>query len=171
VVTEPHQVLNTLDPGAAAAVLERCCGARRWVAAMLARRPFPSHGALLEAAEQEWQRMERPDLLEAFGHHPRIGASLDELRARFPATSAWSRQEQRQVEVASDAELEALAAGNQSYQARFGFIFIVCATGKSAGEMLALLQARLANPPALELATAAAEQAKITRLRLEQVGA
>jgi 2-oxo-4-hydroxy-4-carboxy-5-ureidoimidazoline decarboxylase len=163
-------VINALDRGGAAAVLGRCCGARRWVEAMLARRPFPSDGALLDAAEQEWQGMERADLLEAFAHHPPIGASLDDLRARFPATSSWSRQEQAQVEGASDAVLEALRAANQAYQARFGFIFIVCATGKSAGEMLALLQARLSNPAERELAVAAAEQAQITRLRLQKVG-
>jgi 2-oxo-4-hydroxy-4-carboxy-5-ureidoimidazoline decarboxylase len=165
----PHEVLNGLSEEAARAALERCCGARRWVHAMAARRPFASTAALQEAAAQEWERLDRADVLEAFAHHPRIGADVNELRARFAATSAWASEEQAQVKRASETVLEALRAANLAYERRFGFIFIVCASGKGADEMLALLQGRLPNPPDVELGIAAAEQAKITRLRLDKL--
>jgi 2-oxo-4-hydroxy-4-carboxy-5-ureidoimidazoline decarboxylase len=168
-VAEPHAVLNALAEAEARAALERCCGARRWVAAMLSRRPFPSTAALHAAAEEVWAALARADFLEAFAHHPPIGASVEELRARFASTGAWASQEQGGVKDAGESVLEALRAGNAAYQARFGYIFIVCATGKSAGEMLALLQARLQNPPEVELQRAAAEQARITRLRLDKL--
>jgi 2-oxo-4-hydroxy-4-carboxy-5-ureidoimidazoline decarboxylase len=168
-MAEPHEVLNGLAPEAARAALTRCCGAGRWTVAMLARRPFASTPALHEAAAEQWQRLERADLLEAFAQHPRIGASVEDLRARFASTSAWASDEQAGVQAAGTAVLEALRTANAAYERRFGFIFIVCASGKSAGEMLALLEARLPNPPELELGVAAAEQAKITRLRLEKL--
>jgi 2-oxo-4-hydroxy-4-carboxy-5-ureidoimidazoline decarboxylase len=165
----PHEVLNGLPEEAARAALERCCGSASWVNAMAARRPFASTAALHAAAAQEWDRLDRADILEAFAHHPRIGADVNELRARFGATSAWASEEQAQVKQAAEAVLEALRTANLAYQRRFGFIFIVCATGRSADEMLALLEARLPNPPDVELGVAAAEQAKITRLRLEKL--
>jgi 2-oxo-4-hydroxy-4-carboxy-5-ureidoimidazoline decarboxylase len=149
--------------------LERCCGANRWVAGMLAARPFDDDGALFEAADSVWATLDRDDYLEAFSHHPRIGASLAELRARFPSTSSWSSQEQAGVGAAEERTLEALRAANAAYLERFGYIFIVCASGKSADEMLALLLERLNNAPDDELRVAAAEQAKITRLRLEKL--
>jgi 2-oxo-4-hydroxy-4-carboxy-5-ureidoimidazoline decarboxylase len=166
---EPHEVLNELSIEAARDALERCCGAGRWVDAMLGRRPFASTAALQTAAAEEGARLDRADLLEAFAHHPRIGTSVEDLRARFATTGAWASEEQAGVKQAGAAVLEALAAANVAYERRFGFIFIVCATGKSAGEMLALLEARLPNPPERELAIAAGEQAKITRLRLEKL--
>jgi 2-oxo-4-hydroxy-4-carboxy-5-ureidoimidazoline decarboxylase len=113
--------------------------------------------------------MERADILEAFSHHPEIGGDLDALRARFPTTAAWSTSEQSAVTDADRETLEALRDGNAAYRERFGHLFIVCATGKSAQEMLALLRARLANDPEAELRVAAAEQARITRLRLEKL--
>lgn len=167
-MTQPHRVLNTLDVDSARAELTRCCGSSRWVMALLERRPFSSDAALFAAADEIWAALGRDDWLEAFAHHPRIGASLAELRARFPTTSDWSGEEQADVSRADDRTLEALATANAQYLARFGYIFIVCATGKSAPEMLELLQARLVNPPDVELRIAAAEQAKITRLRLEK---
>ena len=168
--TEPHQVLNGLPAEDARAALARCCGASAWITAMLARRPFASSAALHAAADEIWARLGRSDILEAFAHHPQIGANLDELRARFAATSAWATQEQGGVALAHESVLSALRAGNLAYQQRFGYIFIVCASGKSAAEMLALLQARLPNPPERELGLAAAEQAKITHLRLDKLG-
>lgn len=168
---EPHLVLNALGEAAAAAALERCCGSQRWVAAMLKERPFTSSSALYARAEQIWNGLGAADQLEAFAHHPQIGEDLAALRERFASTHTLSAREQAGVTAADDATLLALRDGNRAYRARFGFIFIVCATGKSANEMLALLEQRLSRDPATELAQAAAEQAKITRLRLEGLGA
>lgn len=161
--------LDGLPEAEAEAALTRCCGASRWVAGMLARRPFGDGPRLLDAAEQAWAGLERADILEAFDHHPRIGANLDALRDKFSATANWSASEQSTVAAADEATLVRLRDGNLAYEARFGYIFIVCATGKSAAQMLALLEQRLTHDPAQELAIAAAEQAKITRLRLEKL--
>jgi 2-oxo-4-hydroxy-4-carboxy-5-ureidoimidazoline decarboxylase len=154
---------------AAREALTRCCGAQRWVEAMLARRPFESTPALFEAAEAIWQGLSRDDYLEAFSHHPRIGDSLSELAKRFARTASMAAREQAKVAQADQATLLALRDENQRYFERFGFIFIVCATGKSAQEMLELLRERCSNDAARELAIAAEEQAKITALRLAQL--
>ena len=132
---------------------------------MLARRPFGSQGALLTAARDEWWALTEADWLEAFSHHPRIGDRAA-LEARFPQTHDLSAKEQSGIGIAGADVLEALAKANNDYFERFGFIFIVCATGKSAGEMLALLLARLQNDRATELRNAAEEQAEITASRL-----
>ena len=163
---ELHQKLNALDDNAATTALTRCCGAGRWVTGMLAARPFASDEAVFEAADRIWRALGRADYLEAFAHHPRIGADLEALRARFAATADWSRREQAGAAGADSETLSALQAGNLAYEAHFGYLFIVCATGKTAREMLSLLEARRDNPPDVELAVAAGEQAKITRLRL-----
>ena len=168
-MAEPHEVLNGLPADEARAALARCCGAARWVNGMMKRRPFASSGDLHAAADEIFATLGEDDLREAFAHHPRIGANVDELRARFAATSAWAGAEQAGAVGADEAVLEALRAGNLAYEQRFGFLFIVCATGKSAAEMLALLRARLSNRPEVELPLAAAEQAKITHLRLEKL--
>jgi 2-oxo-4-hydroxy-4-carboxy-5-ureidoimidazoline decarboxylase len=161
--------LNALPPSEARSVLQRCCGAARWVEAMLQRRPFPSPAALLNEADVVWRQLTAVDFLEAFSHHPEIGASLDELRRKFAATAELSLGEQAGALSASEATLSALRSQNQAYRARFGYSFIVCATDKTASEMLHLLQGRLGNAPEVELGVAAAEQAKITRLRLEKL--
>ncbi|MEM6996613.1 MAG: 2-oxo-4-hydroxy-4-carboxy-5-ureidoimidazoline decarboxylase [Myxococcota bacterium] len=163
------QILDGLDREAATAALTRCCGARRWVEGMVARRPFGHDEALMVAADEVWAGMERADILEAFTHHPEIGASLEALREKFAPTAGWSGSEQAGVGEAGEDTLRALRDGNVAYRERFGFIFIVCATGKSAEQMLALLHARLPNEPAVELPLAAAEQAKITKLRLAKL--
>lgn len=168
-MTEPHVVLNALSESEATSALTRCCGATRWVDAMLARRPYVSTPALLEAADEVWSGLHRVDYLEAFSHHPQIGADLAKLRQRFVNTADWSGHEQAGVQAASEATLVALRDGNVLYFARYGYIFIVCATGKSADEMLALLRARLGNSVEDELVLAAGEHAKITRLRLEKL--
>jgi 2-oxo-4-hydroxy-4-carboxy-5-ureidoimidazoline decarboxylase len=159
---------NALDDGRAAEELTRCCGASRWTDFMLKGRPFKSRDAVLRAAEANWSVMGARDWLEAFEHHPRIG-DKDALREKFAKTAAWAAGEQAGAAAADDATLEALAAGNAEYEDKFGFIFIVCATGKSAREMLDLLNARLPNLREAELKLAAAEQAKITKLRLEKL--
>lgn len=166
---ETVERLNRLAPADARGVLARCCGASRWVEGMLAARPFASASALFARAEAVWSALEPRDYLEAFSHHPEIGQSLDELRRRFAGTATLSEAEQAGAKDASEQTLVALAQGNRAYRERFGYTFIVCATGKSAAEMLAILRERLASEPELELRAAAAEQAKITRLRLEKI--
>jgi 2-oxo-4-hydroxy-4-carboxy-5-ureidoimidazoline decarboxylase len=146
-------------------VLTACCGSARWVEAMLGRRPFASEDAALAAARHEWFLLSTDDWREAFSHHPQIG-DRESLRARFPLTHPLSAREQASVAVAGDALLDSLADGNVRYQQRFGYIFIVCATGKRPDEMLALLEARLQNDPDTEIRIAAEEQARITAIRL-----
>jgi len=170
-MAEPDAVLNALSHGDARAALARCCGSTRWVEGMLASRPYGSTDALLEAADAVWFALDKADYLEAFAHHPQIGADLAKLRQKFAHTAGWSSQEQASVQSASEATLLALRDANVLYLARYGFIFIVCATGKSADEMLELLRARLHNAPETELAVAAREHAKITRLRLDKLRA
>ena len=136
---------------------------------MLARLPFASHTALYAAAVEVWAQLGPDDYREAFAHHPEIGSNLDDLRKKFAKTADWSETEQSAAKTASEATLHALRDGNRAYRERFGYSFIVCATGKSAEEMLAALQARLKHAPDLELGIAAAEQAKITHLRLEKL--
>lgn len=132
---------------------------------MLASRPFGTRDACLRAARDEWFTLSPSDWTEAFAHHPRIG-DVESLRKRFGASSQLSQREQAGVGGASPDTLQALLDGNRAYEARFGFIFIVCATGKSADDMLALLQARLENDPETELRVAAEEHARICELRL-----
>ena len=160
--------LDRMAPDAAAEALRRCCGASAWVAAMLAARPFGDRAGLMAAAGRADAGMEDADWLEAFAHHPRIG-DVAALRERFASTAAWAGREQSGAATADDATLAALAEGNRAYEARFGHIFIVCATGRSAAEMLALLSARLGHDAASERRVAAGEQAKITRLRLDKL--
>ena len=149
----------------AGALLRICCGAERWVERMLARRPFGSREAALSAAREEWLALDPGDWREAFSHHPRIGA-VEDLRNKFATTRALSEREQAGVSRASDEVLAALLEGNRAYEAKFGYIFVVCATGKSAEEMLALLRVRLSNDPAEEIRVAAEEHANICDLRL-----
>ena len=149
----------------ARALLRVCCGSERWVERMTARRPFESPDAVLSAAREEWFSLTPDDWREAFTHHPRIG-DRDGLRAKFASTRDLSEREQAGVTGAAEDVLGALLEGNRDYEARFEFIFIVCASGKSAEEMLALLNARLTNDPAAEIRIAAEEHAKICELRL-----
>ena len=135
---------------------------------MAARRPFSDAAQLLQAAEDIWWNLSDRDWLEAFSHHPKIG-NVDNLRKKFASTASWSEGEQKGVNRASEKTLEQLAKGNNDYESKYGYIFIVCASGKSAEEMLAILQQRLHNKPAEELKIAAGEQSKITAIRLEKL--
>jgi 2-oxo-4-hydroxy-4-carboxy-5-ureidoimidazoline decarboxylase len=146
------QAIDGAAPEVARQLLARACGSSRWVEQMMDRRPFGSRAALLAAALTVWDGLDERDWREAFTHHPKIG-DREALRARFPATHELSSREQAGVEGAADAVLDALADGNRRYEERFGYIFIVCASGLGADEMLSML-------------TAAAEQGKITALRL-----
>lgn len=160
--------LNALPEAEAAAELSRCCGTRAWVDGMVRARPFADAAAAHRAAEELWARMDNDQVREAFKHHPRIG-DLDNLKKRFATTASWSRSEQDGVASAREEVLQALAKANRDYETRFGHLFLICATGKTAEEMLTALLERLTNMPAHELKIAAAEQAKITRLRLEKL--
>jgi 2-oxo-4-hydroxy-4-carboxy-5-ureidoimidazoline decarboxylase len=162
------EALDGLPIEEARAVLERCCSASRWVERMCAARPFRRRATVFGAAAEAFRGFARADWLEAFAGHPRIG-DLESLRARFAATAAWAGEEQRGAAAASEATLAALAEGNRAYEEKFGYIFIVCATGLSAERMLASLRSRLANAAQEELGNAAEEQMKITRLRLEKL--
>jgi len=141
-----------------------CCGSRRWAAEMVAKRPIPTIVELSATADDVWSRMEVADWMEAFACHPRIGGRKS---ARASAqSSAWSTQEQSATNVAAEKVLAELAEGNALYEQRFGFTYIVCATGKSAEEMLAILNRRLASDRAKELREAAEQQRQITQIRL-----
>lgn len=161
----PSLRLDRVPEGHARAILSTSCGSSRWVDRMLARRPFGTLDALLDAARAEWSALSEDDWREAFGHHPEIG-DREGLRRRVAATRQLSEREQAGVESAPAEVLDALAEGNRAYLEKFGYIFIVCATGLSAAEMLASMQARLKNDPATEIRIAAAEHARITELRL-----
>jgi 2-oxo-4-hydroxy-4-carboxy-5-ureidoimidazoline decarboxylase len=160
--------LNALAPAARAEALATCCGAAAWVATLSEQFPFTSAAALYEAAERAWHNLSEADWREAFTHHPKIG-DVNALKEKFASTATWAAGEQGAVQQASQDTLEVLAAGNDAYERQFGYIFIVCATGKSAAEMLALLEARLPNDPSQEIYVAMGEQGKITRLRLEKL--
>jgi 2-oxo-4-hydroxy-4-carboxy-5-ureidoimidazoline decarboxylase len=164
---ERWRAIDQAPAGEAAALLRVCCGSSRWIERMLARRPYGSEERALQAAREEWFALSPGDWREAFGHHPRIG-DVDALRQKFAATRTLSEREQAGVNDAPPDVLAALLEGNRQYEMRFGYIFIVCATGQSAAEMLESLRARLPNPPDVEIGMAAGEHAKICELRLRQ---
>ncbi len=164
--------LNLMPVEQAESALLACCGCAAWARAMMERRPYAAEAEFFTVAEERWWRLAPGDWLEAFHRHPKIGerrAAADKAGTRSASEKGWSAQEQSAMGDAAQATRDALAAGNAEYQRRFGYIFIVCASGKSADQMLALLRQRLQNDAATELRIAAGEQAKITRLRLEKL--
>jgi OHCU decarboxylase len=181
--------LNELPPGEAEAVLLSCCGSREWARRLSAERPFRSAEELAEASDRIWRALPKEEWLGAFAAHPRLGdvagtgpAGLhpqQSIAGTGPAdlhpppspsrAADWSRREQAGTKGASPQTLANLAEANREYEQRFGHIFIVCASGKSAAEMLALALARLHNDAQTELEIAAEEQRKITRLRLAKL--
>jgi OHCU decarboxylase len=157
---------NAADETAALDAMIACCGAKRWAAAMVAERPIESPEKLGSVADQIWSTMEEPDWMEAFACHPRIG---ERTAAHATAKSEkWSEQEQSTTTMAHVGVLERLAKGNSVYEERFGFTYIVCATGKGADEMLAILDRRLNNDRETELREAAEQQRQITQIRLRK---
>lgn len=162
------RLLNSLPPDLALAMFLRCCGSRRWAQAMVDKRPFAAPADAYAAADEIWRRLKPEDWKEAFSQHPKIGDRAA-IKTKFQTTAQWAAGEQAGAAGAAESVLDGLAAGNKTYEERFGYIFIVCATGKSAFEMLKLLKQRLLNEPEAELEIAAEEQAKITRLRLEKL--
>jgi OHCU decarboxylase len=160
--------LNSLPMSEAESELLKCCGSKRWAQQMVQARPFAGWDELTTKAEQIWWALEPADWLEAFHSHPKIG----EKKAAAPTSDQsrqWSEAEQAGVSNAGTQTLQALTVLNREYEEKFGYIFIVCATGKSSEEMLRILRARLENPADEELRNAAAEQAMITRLRLKKL--
>jgi allantoicase len=159
--THRTRLINALTPQEARTCLFACCGSRRWADAMAGARPFSSASALASSAESVWRSLSREDWLEAFSAHPRIGEFTRDQRAAAEQAGALS---------APAMILDELARRNREYEAKFGYIYIVCASGKSAGELLELLRARLSNDPAKEIGVAAEEQLAIVRLRLRNIG-
>ncbi|NNE34925.1 MAG: 2-oxo-4-hydroxy-4-carboxy-5-ureidoimidazoline decarboxylase [Rhodothermales bacterium] len=160
--------LNELTPEDADEALLSCCGSTAWSKAVAGRRPFDDLAALLEAADEEWSKLGRDDWLEAFAAHPKIG-DMTSLKSRFSHTRSWANEEQAGASSASETVLALLSQGNKKYKKRFGYIFVVSAAEKSAAQMLRILKERLNNDPEAELEVAAAEQQKITELRLQKL--
>lgn len=156
---------NVLLPQQMMEALFECCSSRRWAGEVAGAAPFDSLEALHETARTRWLEADEKDWLEGFSGHPRIG-DLEALRNRFATTAT---AEQGQVASAEEEVLTRLKTGNDQYMHQNGFIFIVFATGKSAAEMLALLEERLTHSRETELVIAAGEQAEITALRLEKL--
>ena len=159
---------NRLPLAVATTALTQCCAAQAWVQAMTSARPYANLQQLLKTADHIWEGMDETNLLEAFSAHPQIG-NVVSLLEKYASTKAMAAGEQSAITTASKTTLEALAQANRTYHEKFGFIFIVCATGKSAQEMLDLLYARLPNSREQELINAAEEQRKITAIRLQKL--
>jgi OHCU decarboxylase len=151
--------LNILADDEADDALRACCGSSRWVDSMVTARPFRSEDELFEVADVMWRKTDAADWHEAFSHHPRIGER----------STGWSAGEQSSLSSADDAARAELAEVNRMYEERFGHIYIVCASGKSVDEMLALAKERMGNDAATELQVAADEQGKIMQLRLRKL--
>jgi 2-oxo-4-hydroxy-4-carboxy-5-ureidoimidazoline decarboxylase len=159
---------NILPKQQLAEALTRCCGSAAWVQKMLPFVPADDMVELLEDAEEQWWKCSVDDWKEAFAQHPKIGDTAS-LREKFASTEQWASGEQAGAKNAAEQTITDLAEANKKYEQKFGYIFIICATGKSAEEMLANLQERLSNDPATEIEIAADEQNKITKLRLEKL--
>lgn len=153
--------LNSLPANEAAQELLQCCGSKRWAARVADARPYQTLTNLITHANDVWWSLDRDDWLEAFRSHPKIGEKK--------TGDKWSGQEQAGVNSASTETTTALAALNYAYEQKFSFIFIICATGKSSDEMLSSLRERIEHEAAEELPIAAAEQNKITELRLKKL--
>jgi allantoicase len=150
-----HRVNTLFDPE----VLRAVCASKAWIDGMAASRPFASWEQMIETSNRIWFSLDVKEWLDAFAAHPRIG----ERKA------GWSSQEQSGTQAASEETMGAIAAGNRAYEEKFGFVYLVCATGKSAEEMRENLEQRLQNDRQTELNIAAEEHAKITALRLEKL--
>jgi allantoicase len=160
--------LNNLSEEEASNELLKCCGSQNWARQMVSSRPIGSFEELIQKAEIAWWDLDRDDWLAAFRSHPKIG----ENKAAATVSSqseGWSGQEQAGIHGAATQTLDELAKLNGEYEKKFGFIFIVCATGKSSEEMLAILKSRIGNDLETELPVAAREQEKITEIRLRKL--
>jgi len=160
--------LNNLSTDQAREEFFKCCGSSAWAQQMANKKPFKNKEELIKTSDYIWANCSTQDGLEAFTHHPKIG-DLKSLEKKFASTKEWAGGEQSGVNTATHDTLVALARGNETYEKKFGFIFIVCATGKTAEEMLDLLNNRLKNDVETEIKIAMNEQNKITHLRLEKL--
>ena len=160
--------LNELDQADAREVFFLCCTASNWINGMADARPFKDTDSVQAQAVKLWETMEKSDFMEAFDGHPKIG-DPDSLGAKYRNTHALASGEQSSVELASDEVIHSLEIANQQYEQKFGYIFIVCATGKTADQMLGLVNRRITNDPETELAIAAIEQQKITAIRISAI--
>jgi 2-oxo-4-hydroxy-4-carboxy-5-ureidoimidazoline decarboxylase len=168
-MTTPNPILthwNSLDAESAAREILPCCGSHAWAEFLAAHRPFAEPAQLFAASDRIWAALPQPAWREAFDSHPRIGQQ--HARSATAQSLSWSSAEQSAAMSDEDAAKLALAEGNRQYEEKFGRIFIVCASGKSAAEILAILNARLNNTPAAELLEAAEQQRQITQLRLRR---
>ncbi len=160
--------LNDASRDKVFALLLNCCGATKWAMRMVEARPFADLPSLLQTAERIWWELRPGDWLEAFASHPKIGEG-QAAPSQSAQSAQWSEAEQAGTHVAAHETLTALAAANREYEERFGYLYIVCATGKSTEEMLALCRQRLHHDHETELHTAAGEQQKITEIRLRKL--
>ena len=160
--------LNSIPHDEAVNALLQCCGSKRWAENVVNARPYENIETLIANANDIWWSLEHDDWLEAFRSHPKIGEKKAAAQVSDKSRQ-WSGQEQAGVATASRETVDALAALNWAYEQKFGFIFIICATGKTSEEMLESLKKRLKNDAETELPIAAAEQSKITELRLKKL--
>jgi 5-hydroxyisourate hydrolase/2-oxo-4-hydroxy-4-carboxy-5-ureidoimidazoline decarboxylase len=162
------QLLNVLPNGQLFIDLEKCCGSSEWIKKVIASRPYKDIENLYRTSDNIWTSLREDDYLEAFTHHPQIG-DIDSMKKKFASTANWAENEQKGSNQASIEVLSKLKITNQEYLAKFGFIFIVCATGKTAQQMLDLLNQRMLNDRTTEIQIAALEQNKITHLRIDKL--
>ena len=158
---------NGLPLEEAAREILPCCGSRTWAASMASKRPIQDEASLVATSDTIWRSLGEADWLEAFRSHPRIGETRTEKDVAA-SSAAWSAQEQQKAATADEAVKMALKWGNREYEQKFGRIFIVCATGKSASEILEILRHRLHNDEATELQLAAEEQRQVMHIRLRK---
>ena len=157
---------NALPAAQAEAALADCCGSARWASRMAERRPYADVDALYKVADASWWKLDRTDWLEAFSHHPQIG---QKPAGGTESARQWAEGEQAGARIATDDVKERLARANRAYFDKFGYNYIVCATGKSAEAVLAILNQRLQNDAASEISIAAEQQRLITRIRLDRL--
>lgn len=160
--------LNCLSIEKRKEIFSKCCGAERWINVISKKDNFQNSEELLNEAERTWYELDENDWLEAFRHHPKIG-DINSLKEKYASTRHLAFDEQSGVQDASDETIRELARMNDEYEKKFGYIFIVCATGKSAEEMLSIIKERIGNEPEKEIKTAMEEQNKITKLRIEKL--
>lgn len=160
--------INSLSSEKLGQTLTGCCGSHRWCETIASMRPFADSADLHAKADAAFEQLGDADWLDSFACHPQIG-DLESLKMKFAGNDRWSSGEQSGISAADEQTLVELAEGNQKYADRFGYIFIVCASGKTAGEMLELLRARLDHAPEKELSIAAEQQRQITHLRIDKL--
>ena len=148
--------------------LFKCCGCTIWADRLASKFPFQSLEELKKESDNIWFSLSENDWKEAFTHHPKIG-DVKSLQEKFASTKQWASAEQAAVNTATQTILQELKNGNDDYEKKFGYIFIVCATGKSAEEMLTILKSRINNSPEEEIKIAMEEQNKITHLRIDKL--